>query len=155
MTTETDTIFLQLLKLMSTVYQRHDRVRCRLQDVMREKGISDACDLTVHECRVIRYIGEHDATNAITMASSLGISRGGISKICARLIAKKVITSHQMDGNRKEIFYRLTHLGSEIRDSHMEFNRNAENDCRSIIDSYSPQQKDVIMDFLLRLEGLL
>ncbi len=44
--------------------------------------------ISISDVHVLAYIGEHQNTNAISIANALGITRSGISKITARLLKK-------------------------------------------------------------------
>jgi DNA-binding MarR family transcriptional regulator len=155
MSQSSDPVFNQIIEILSKINKNHDIINEKIKRALDESGINNTGELTIHERRTIRYIGEHKISNATSIASGLGITRGGISKICSRLISKSMITAHQMEGNRKEIFYRLTAVGDKIYNALMEYHRNTENKCREIIDSYTDEQKDMLLKFLSSIATLI
>ena len=154
-TQPSDPIFNQIIEILTKINKNHDVINEKIKRVLSNSGISESVDLTIHERRTIRYIGEHKISNATSVASGLGITRGGMSKICSRLISKKLVTVSQTDGNKKEIFYRLTGVGNQIYDALMEYHRNTENKCREIIDSYSKEQQTRLLEFLGKISTLI
>lgn len=154
-TQPSDPIFNQIIEILTKINKNHDVINEKIKRVLNDSGISESVDLTIHERRTIRYIGEHKISNATSVASGLGITRGGMSKICSRLISKKLVTASQMEGNKKEIFYRLTGVGNQIYDALMEYHRNTENKCREIIDSYSKEQQTLLLEFLGKISTLI
>lgn len=112
-------------------------------------------NLTIHERLTLRYIGEQKITNATTIASNTGITRGGISKICGRLIKKELITTNRMEENRKEIFYRLTSSGDHIYQAMAQQIRDAEGQCRELIESYSAEEQVLLANFLTKIEEII
>lgn len=112
-------------------------------------------NLTIHERLTLRYIGEQKITNATTIASNTGITRGGISKICGRLIKKELITTNRMEENRKEIFYRLTSSGDHIYQAMAQQIRDTEGQCRELIESYSAEEQVLLANFLTKIEEII
>ena len=71
-----------------------------------------AYTVSLAECHVLDYIARHDKTNAISIAAASGITRGGISKITARLEQKGLLTVTAAPDNKKMLSYtnRTSHL---------------------------------------------
>lgn len=57
------------------------------------------------EVHTIEYIEKLPEPNVTKLAAALYVTRGAVSKLTKRLIAKKLIESYQKEDNKKEIFF--------------------------------------------------
>lgn len=129
----------------------HDQLTDDLMQQLAQLSLSAPLSLSVTECHVINYIGGHSLTNAVTLATNLNITRGGISKITARLQKKGLIQSHQLEGNKKEIFYRLTHLGKTVYSIHYNLHQAKLTALRNLLHSYTVEEQHTLSRFLADL----
>lgn len=130
---------------------RHDQVIDDLTQQLAHLPIPATPTLSITECHVIHYIGSHPLTNAITLATNLNITRGGISKITSRLQKKELIQSHQLEGNKKEVFYRLTPLGKTVYSLHQDLHQAKLSTLRNILHTYTTEEQQTISRFLTDL----
>ena len=95
------------------------------------RGFSEACaklhalmaaeeklfhyNLSPSEVHCIVMIDRLDSPNVTELAKALHMTPGGVSKLTARLSAMKAIERFHKEHNRKEVFFRLTPLGEEIK----------------------------------------
>lgn len=70
-------------------------------------------ELSVMECHFLAAISEAAPANGVTLARRLGLTRGGVSKMAARLQAKKFIEARRLAGDRKSLRYVLTDAGKK------------------------------------------
>lgn len=84
-------------------------------------------DLQPSEIHVIAFLSENSGSNLSVIASAVGITRGGASKILKRLEKKNMIAAFQRPGNRKEIYFELTGEGGRICEKHLEIHRKWKN----------------------------
>ena len=123
--------------------------------LLSESELALVENVTLTECHVIDYIGNHRLTNAVSIAAALGITKGGISKITARLLAKKLIETHRMEGNRKEIFLTLTPVGKEVFELHAGLHARMYERLTNMFSDYSREELDVVGRFLNDLQKLV
>jgi DNA-binding MarR family transcriptional regulator len=75
---------------------------------LAERGI------TVAEWVVLRELYERDAVAPSTLAVSLGMTRGGVSKLVERLCAKSLVSRETGPGDQRYQQLRLTDAGCEL-----------------------------------------
>lgn len=99
------------------------------------------------EVHCIEYIGKNESSNVTKLAENFYMTRGAISKLTKKLIAKGLIESYQKSENKKEIYYRLTESGWKIfkihEDMHTEFIRRDE----TVFNNFSKEELDTIIRF--------
>lgn len=71
-------------------------------------------DVTVAEWVVLRELYERDATVPSTLAEKIGMTRGAISKLADRLVAKALVTRTTSDEDRRYQALALTAKGRTI-----------------------------------------
>lgn len=129
----------------------HEHLKEDLLLEMKKNGMSDFPSLSMLEYHVIAYIGDKNITNAVSVAKHLNITRGGISKINQRLIGKELIESHQLEGNKRELFYKLTPAGKKVYFIHRSLHEKAETSLLRMISNYSESEKETIRKFICDL----
>ena len=80
-------------------------------------------DYTSSEVHCVEYIGANADSNVTVLAESFYMTRGAISKMTKKLIAKGVIESYQKSDNKKEVYFKLTKQGQKIYDIHEEMHQ--------------------------------
>ncbi len=115
---------------------------------LKSAGIKSLPELSILECHVLACIGDAHISNAITISKKMGVTRGGISKITTRLIAKGLIISNQIEGNKREIFYQLTPLGTKIYEIHDRLHKEINDKFINLLSKYSKDDQKVISQFL-------
>lgn len=87
-----------------------------LQAILQEQDWEDLQQvrLTLAECHVIDCIERNALLNTTAIAKRLHITKGGISKITAKLIKKDMIEVQRLANNQKETYYRLTPRGKKV-----------------------------------------
>jgi DNA-binding MarR family transcriptional regulator len=83
-------------------------------------------DLTPTAMRVLDSIGRLEPVNGITISTHVSIPRGTVSKVTRRLIAQKLVSIESRPNNKKEVWFRLTPLGSELSQVHRAFDEQME-----------------------------
>lgn len=121
-----------------------------LQAALSEQNSDELRDmsLSLAECHVIDYIGRTDRMNATAISKKLNITKGGISKITAKLIKKKLIEVKRLSNNQKEIYYSLTALGKKVFDVHEILHGQAEGKFITLFSSYSHEELRFASKFL-------
>ena len=63
------------------------------------------------EIHTLQAIGRHTKINITALAEHMGVTKGAISQIVAKLIKKKMVRKTYAKGNKKEVILELTDLG--------------------------------------------
>lgn len=63
------------------------------------------------ETHCIDYIGRLELPNVTKIAEHMGMTRGAISKMTKKLLAKGLIEKYTLESNKKEVYFKLTDLG--------------------------------------------
>lgn len=127
---------------------QHRHISEALQREMEKNGMNQPPALSMLEYHAIAYIGDKDITNAVSIAKHLNITRGGISKINQRLINKGLIERRELEGNKREVFYKLTSSGGNVYKMHQFLHKKAEFSLLEKINKYSRDEKEIIRRFL-------
>jgi DNA-binding MarR family transcriptional regulator len=109
------------------------------------KNMSD--DLTMSETHVIEQIGIHETINVTRLAEKMGMTKGAITKISAKLLDRGWIEKFALSGNRKEVLFRLTPDGHNVYDVHEQYHLYAEKLFEQFISTYT----DAEFQFIDRL----
>ena len=119
-----------------------------LKNMLTEDNIKGLGGVTLTECHVIDCIERNRLINAIGIARKLNITKGGISRISARLLKKGLIESHHLEGNRKELFYTLTPAGKKIFKVHERLHKKVHEKLIAHIGKYTEDELNCVNKFL-------
>ena len=107
------------------------------------------------ECHVLDYIARHDKTNAISIAAASGITRGGISKITARLEQKGLLTVTAAPDNKKMLSYSLTQTGQAICSQHQQTHQQTFFALEKILQQYTAEEIACIKRFIQQISEII
>ena len=85
----TEPVLSLIVQIITKICANHNNIDQEINRIL-ETTNGAKYNLTIHERLTLRYIDEQKITNATTIASNTDITRGGISKICGRLIKKEI-----------------------------------------------------------------
>ncbi|KRM11688.1 MarR family transcriptional regulator [Paucilactobacillus suebicus] len=100
------------------------------------------------EVHTIEFIGKHSHTNVTQISSAMYVTRGAVSKMTKRLMAKELIESYQISDNKKEIYFRLTTAGKRIFNIHESLNHQFEKRDESVFKQTSQADIDAVLSFI-------
>lgn len=104
--------------------------------------------LSISEAHVIEAIGEDADVSAATIAANSGMTRGGVSKILARLETKGYVTIERKDDNRKERKLSLTPQGELAFTTHEKLHTKKTARLLGLLNTYSDNELDVLVRML-------
>jgi DNA-binding MarR family transcriptional regulator len=104
--------------------------------------------INLAEVHCIDQIGAMDGANVTKIADAMGMTRGAISKISKKLLAKELIESYQRPENNKEVYFRLTEPGRRVYADHRICHLKAQEKKLAILAGYSECEQVVILKFL-------
>lgn len=100
-----------LLSQFAELYEKQDILtKLTSREFLHSYGYS--------EIHCIDLIGKLEQPNVTKLSSKLSMTRSAISKIVKKLLTNGDITSYQFEGNKKEIYYKLTEKGYALFDEH-------------------------------------
>jgi DNA-binding MarR family transcriptional regulator len=123
----------------------HIQERAGLLRHGREEVV-DGVNLAETHC--IDWIGSLEYANVTKVAGEMDMTRGAISKICKKLLCRRLIESFQRPDNQKEIYFRLTESGSRVYDEHKKAHNEAIKQKMAVLAEYSDVEKMLILRFL-------
>jgi DNA-binding MarR family transcriptional regulator len=103
---------------------------------------------TPPEAHLIEVIHNHPDANTSEIAAILGLTKGSISIRTAKLCKKGLIEKYNQEGNKKEIYYRVTPLGQRVYDGHEKYHTEQNRKIYNRFLSFSEKQRKFICDFL-------
>lgn len=121
-----------------------------LQEILNKQGWKELQDvsISVAECHVIDCIERNGMINTTAISQKLAITKGGISKITAKLIKKNMIEVKRLENNQKETYYTLTPLGKKIFRVHEILHEQIAKKFATIFSAYSHEELKFASKFL-------
>lgn len=100
------------------------------------------------EIELIEKIGTIPNANVTKLASASYMTRGAISKLTKKLLSKDLIESYQIEDNKKEIYFRLTSKGEEIRKVHSDLHMTFLQRDKIVFEGMTNEEFDTIFRFI-------
>ncbi|MES5262819.1 MarR family transcriptional regulator [Priestia megaterium] len=107
-------------------------------------------DYTLSEIELIENISLIPNANVTKLAAASYMTRGAISKLTKKLIAKNIIESYQSVANKKEIYFRLTTNGQKINDIHQKLHQSFLERDKEVFKHMTDKEFDTIFRFIGR-----
>jgi len=102
------------------------------------------------EVHCIEFIENIVDPNVTKLAESFYMTRGAISKLTKKLIAKGLVESYQRSDNQKEIYFKLTKQGKAIYNIHEQLHRDFQKRDKAVFEHLSEKELDIMLDFIER-----
>ncbi|ANS75908.1 hypothetical protein AWM70_16035 [Paenibacillus yonginensis] len=137
-------------KLEQVLGQREQWEKEKQQHIQERLGKTDLTSepVSLAELHVLALIGHDPRLNVINIAKQMQMTRGAISKICARLERKGLVNRVQLPSNQKEVYFKLTPGGTRLWELHEEEHRKVIGKYQTMLDAYSRDEQRVIERFL-------
>ena len=100
------------------------------------------------ETHCIDYIGKNELPNVTKIAEHMQMTRGAISKMTKKLLAKGLIDKYTLSSNKKEVYFRLTESGTELYKEHEKRHRLWEQRDSKFLERYSLEEIEIITKFM-------
>jgi DNA-binding MarR family transcriptional regulator len=129
----------------------------KLGEFAQENGYESLAvkQLLISENHVLECIGKNPRPNVTLIANKMSMTRGAISKITKKLLARGLITAERLESNKKEIYFTLTPLGREAFEVHERFHQQfydvGSERFRKLLENYSSTELETIHRFLNEL----
>lgn len=95
-------------QVIEKLYQAFGAFECEAKEA-RDYGTGDL--LTYAEITVLGCVRRHEGANASELSACMGITNGAVTQFTKKLIGKGYVEAYRIDGNRKDIHFRLTENG--------------------------------------------
>lgn len=100
------------------------------------------------EIHVVTIIGQLAEPTVTTIAECLKLTKGAVSKITKKLIAKEIIEAYKIPTNKQKVFFKLTQLGDQLYNEHEQRHQLwLERDSR-FLNQFSTSELDTISKFM-------
>ena len=131
----------QLLKEIALMLEHQDMLsKLTESQCLDEYGYS--------ETHCIDNIGRLELPNVTKIAEHMQMTRGAISKMTKKLLAKGLIEKYTLETNKKEIYFRLTEQGMVLFREHEKRHKQWEKRDMQFLDRFSKDEIAVIMKFM-------
>lgn len=120
-----------------------DYEKSRLEDLLKEQEQNEElrhASISLAECHVIDCIERNELINTTAIAKKLNMTKGGISKITAKLVKKQMIELQRLANNQKETYYTLTPLGRKAFQVHEMLHEQAQRQFTVLFNTYSQEE---------------
>ena len=137
-----------LLKEIALMLERQDMLsKLTESSCLDEYGYS--------ETHCIDFIGRLELPNVTKIAEHMGMTRGAISKMTKKLLAKGLIEKYTLETNKKEIYFKLTDQGMLLFEEHAKRHRLWEKRDMEFISKYPKEELEVLYKFMREFNDYL
>lgn len=138
----------RLLKEISLMLERQDMLSGLTESqCLDEYGYS--------ETHCIDYIGRLELPNVTKVAEHMRMTRGAISKMTKKLLAKGLIEKYTLETNKKEIYFRLTEQGKLLFEEHAKRHKRWEQRDMEFLSRYSKEEIGTVYKFMQEFNAYL
>ena len=131
----------QLLKEIALMLEHQDMLsKLTESQCLDEYGYS--------ETHCIDNIGRLELPNVTKIAEHMQMTRGAISKMTKKLLAKGLIEKYTLETNKKEIYFRLTDQGMVLFKEHEKRHKQWEKRDMKFLERFSEEEIEMIMKFM-------
>jgi DNA-binding MarR family transcriptional regulator len=122
----------------------------RMQELagLDRHGGEETDRLGLAEVHCVDWIGRLENANVTRIAGRMSMTRGAISKIAKRLMAKGLIESYRLPGDNKAVYFRPTAGGWRVFEAHRKCHDMAQHERAVLLAAYSEEEKAVVLRFL-------
>ena len=107
------------------------------------------------ETHCIDFIGRLELPNVTKVAEQMRMTRGAISKMTKKLLAKGLIEKYTLETNKKEIYFRLTEQGKVLFDEHAKRHQLWEKRDMEFLARYPKEKIDTVYEFMQEFNDYL
>ncbi|MBF7017790.1 MarR family winged helix-turn-helix transcriptional regulator [Staphylococcus durrellii] len=131
-------------KLMSEMRRLYQKIEWLNKPQMQR----ELAGYTATEVHCVQAIQKIDDPNVQKLSQELYMTRGAISKLMKKLLAKSLIASYQRDDNKKEIYYKLTDKGYKIFATHERLHAQFQERDHKVFENIKDEHYDAMLSFI-------
>lgn len=79
-----------------------------------DRSLPEDADVTLHQFRALALVASHAELNVNSLADLLGVSPSTITRLCDRLVRKKLIRRRQAKESRREVCISVSTSGAAL-----------------------------------------
>lgn len=136
-------------ELIEDIYALANRVN---QVKNKELHFQDLPTINMAALHLMEVIEENPNNNASELAELLGITKGALSQQVKKLEGKGLVQRSYVDGNNKEVMFRLTDMGKKVHQAHEGIHRDLYVQMDELLDKYGEQEVEQMHLFLRGVE---
>jgi DNA-binding MarR family transcriptional regulator len=139
-----------ILTLFHSLARLEEKEKALLESALEEADNQrlKELDLSLAECGIIGQIQGNEKLNTTGLAQKSGMSKGGVSKLTARMAAKKLLLTIRLPDNQKEVYYKLAPLGEELAALYSELIRREERRIAKLLSDYGNKRIEAGLDLV-------
>ena len=100
------------------------------------------------EIHTIEYIALTSSTNMTDIANQMGLTKGAVSKMIAKLESQGLLERYKYQPSQKDIYIHLTELGVRAYEGHKAYHADMWEHLNSHFSGLDEAHQQVIIDFL-------
>ncbi len=137
-----------LLKELALMLERQDM----LSQLTENQCLNE---YSYSETHCIDFIGRLELPNVTKLAEHMRMTRGAISKMTKKLLAKGMIEKYTLETNKKEIYFRLTEQGRLVFEEHAKRHRLWEKRDMEFLARYPKEEIATVYTFMQEFNAYL
>lgn len=146
MTVEELTVYTRVLYSVSSAIHlfRSEELHLECGVVVNTAGLS-----------TMNVIDQNPKCCVTELGKIMGLSKGAISQMATKLLHKELIRKTKLPGNAKVVYLELTEKGKMALEEYRVIHNYFYNGMDQILDTYSEQEREMILSFLKRTNELV
>lgn len=105
-------------ELIRKLYRALNRMMCEAR-VPRAYGTGHK--LTYSDIGLLKSVRQYESAKGGDLSQYLGITNGAVTQLARKLMDKGYLAPYRQEGNRKEVYYRLTETGERACEGYDEY----------------------------------
>lgn len=118
--------------------------------MIERKDLKKYCDILISgaELNLLNIISKYPEYNSLDYSIVLNVTKGAVTQLSKKLLAKELIIFYHKEGNKKEKYFKLTELGLKIKGEYE--NEYLESNLKmcNFVSRLSKEEKLLIINFL-------
>ncbi len=123
-------------------------IRLLEEERKKQKDYGSGVSLGHAEVTLLETITRYPHENVSALSKRLGITKGAITQMVAKLCQKGLLEEIKREGNKKEKYFRLTNKGMTTTEGHQLFHKEANRKLCDFIAALDPREANAIFLFL-------
>lgn len=101
-----------------------------------------------NEIHTVEYIAESSTTNMTDIANQMGLTKGAVSKMIAKLESQGLLERYKYQPSQKDIYVHLTELGVQAYEGHKVYHAAMREQLNHYFEGLDPEHRKAILAFL-------